>query len=189
MVEKNTLRRIYLDKRMALSAEEYESRNRRLVDLLLANINFHNFHCVHLFLPILAKKEVNTWLILEALREMNASMRFQTSQTLGNGQLAHYEIWEETRFKENRWGVPEPVDAKVADISSIDLVIIPLVTYDKMGQRIGYGKGYYDRFLKKTPQAFKLGVSLGPPLDRIHYNNSYDVKLDVCASPFMYYKF
>ena len=189
MVEKNTLRRVYLDKRLMLSTEEYERRNRRLVDLLLANINFHDFHCVHLFLPILEKKEVNTWLVLEALRKMNPSMCFLTSKTLENGQLAHYELCVETRFKENKWGVPEPMDGKAADINSIDLIIIPLITYDKKGQRIGYGKGYYDRFLKKTPQAFKLGVSLGPPLDHIQYNNSYDVKLDACASPFVYYKF
>ena len=189
MVEKNTLRRVYLEKRLAMGRDEFEKRNRQLVDLLLANVNFTGFQYIHIFLPILKKKEVNTWLVLDTIRSANPSAHVATSQSLKNGQLAHYEIQPGTRFKENKWGVPEPVGAREADICKIDLVIIPLVVYDKSGQRIGYGKGYYDRFLKKVTHAYKLGVSLGPPLDRINYNSHYDVKMDACASPFMYYKF
>ncbi len=189
MVDKSTLRRVYLEKRLTLSQDELFRRNDQLVATLLSHIDFTAFKYIHLFVPILKKKEVNTWKVMEAVRNTNQSAKFVTSRMLKDGELEHFEIDVTTRFEENKWGVPQPVGACRADIGKIDLVLIPLIVYDKQGHRIGYGKGYYDRFLKKIAQAYKLGVSLGPPLDVISDNNAYDVRMDACVSPFMFYKF
>ncbi|MEM7110660.1 MAG: 5-formyltetrahydrofolate cyclo-ligase [Bacteroidota bacterium] len=189
MVDKDTLRQVYLEKRLFLSAEELKRRNQLLTKLLLASLPTPRYKTVHLFMGLKEKNEVDTLGIMKALKILRPSIQFVTSKTKNKGILEHYKINLETRFEKNRWGIPEPVEADEADINEIDLVLIPLVIFDKVGHRIGYGKGYYDRFLKLIPDAIKVGLSLGPPLDKIEYVGKYDVAMTACCTPFTYYEF
>ena len=189
MVDKDLLRKTFLEKRLLLSKAELENRNRKLCDLLVSRIKSNGLDTVHIFMTIQGKKEVDTKRIAQALSKVNPDVSFITSKTKPKGILEHYEISENTKFEINKWGIPEPVGAVKADISKIDLVLIPLVVFDRSGHRIGYGKGYYDRFLKQVPQAMKLGVSLGPPLDTINGVGQHDIAMDACCTPFEYYKF
>jgi len=189
MVDKKVLRKVYLEKRLALSEKELKTRNDLLLKQFLNNIDFTNFNCLHTFLSIADKKEVNTHQIIEKALEANPKISIVTSKTLPKGQLEHYVLDDETIIENNSWGIPQPVKGKIADIEKIDLVIVPLITFDTVGHRVGYGKGYYDRFLKKIPKAKKVGVSLAPPLDEILYSNEMDVKMDCCVTPFRFYSF
>ncbi|TRX51601.1 5-formyltetrahydrofolate cyclo-ligase [Fulvivirga sp. M361] len=189
MVDKQVLRKVYLEKRLFLSKDEFLSRNESLVVTFNKNVSLAGVSCIHLFLPIERKKEVDTWSLMNHTRKAHPDMRFMTSRTLPDGQLAHYEINANTQFKTNKWGIPEPVDAVMADPDEIDMVLIPLVTFDKNGHRIGYGKGYYDRFLVKTPHVKKVGLTLAPPLDIIDYTDQHDIQMDACVSPFKLYEF
>lgn len=189
MVDKNTLRKVYLEKRLSLSQQEYESRNHQLLEHLMSLLNFTQVKFLHTFLAMIDKKEVNTFSIIKTVRGLNPDILIAVSKTLPKGDLAHYLLNERTSIKVNNWGIPEPVEGEAADISKIDLVLVPLISFDKEGHRIGYGKGYYDRFLKKVPQAKKIGLALTPPLDHIPYSDEMDVKLDACVSPFGVYHF
>ena len=98
--------------------------------------------------------------------------------------LEHIAFDAGTVFAENRWGIREPVAGRTVDPSDIDIVIVPLLCFDTRGFRVGYGKGYYDRFLAKCrPDCLKAGVSLFPPIAAIDDVNRFDVKLDICVTP------
>ena len=189
MVDKETLRQVYLEKRLFLSTSELGRRNQLLSNLLLSSLSFERFKTIHLFMSIKGKNEVDTFGMMEKIRGLNISVQFMTSKTKPKGILEHYQISSNTKYEINKWGIPEPVNAPVADINEIDIVFIPLIIFDKKGQRIGYGKGYYDRFLKLIPNTIKVGITLGPPLDKIEYVGEYDVALDACCTPFEYYEF
>ena len=106
------------------------------------------------------------------------------------GEIDAIEYTSSTNLETNKWGINEPVDSEIVDPASIDLVIVPLLCFDKRGHRVGYGKGYYDQFLKKCrPDCIKAGVSLFPPVDQIDDVHDGDIPLDVCFSADETYRF
>lgn len=74
-------------------------------------------------------------------------------------------------------------------MNKIDLVIVPLLAFDLDGNRVGYGKGYYDKFLQNCENALKIGICLEKPLLKILDINEYDIKLDYCITPEKIYSF
>lgn len=189
LMDKNTLRETYLEKRLFLDPREYKRRNLLLIDQLMEFLDFKEIGFIHTFLSMSDKNEVDTFAIIETIRELNPEIIIAVSKTLPKGDLSHYLLNEHTKVLKNNWGIPEPVEGEAARITDIDIVLVPLICFDKQGQRIGYGKGYYDRFLKKVPNAKKIGLALTPPLDIITYADEMDVKLDACISPFKSYSF
>lgn len=64
------------------------------------------------------------------------------------------------------------------------MVLIPLLAFDKKGYRVGYGKGFYDRFLADCrPDVVKVGLSVFEPIDEIADLNEFDIKMDFCITP------
>ena len=189
MADKHTLRSLYLEKRLILSQEEFERRNVELANRTLEFLGDHSFGHIHIFLSIDEKREVDTKSVIDKYRNISPLSRFYVSKTLPNGQLEHYELNHSTELKKNKWGIPEPVSAQPVTIDHVDLIFVPLIIYDKVGHRIGYGKGYYDRFLKGLPNAMKVGLSISPPLDVIPYVEETDVTINRCITPYLNYQF
>lgn len=91
---------------------------------------------------------------------------------------------DDSYFETNKYGIDEPVCCTAAPASEIELSIIPLISFDKTGNRVGYGKGYYDRFLNKcSPKNIKIGFSYFDAIDVIDDVNPYDIRLDYCITP------
>jgi 5-formyltetrahydrofolate cyclo-ligase len=89
-----------------------------------------------------------------------------------------------TKFITNSYGIPEPTQGNEISPELIDMVIVPLLYFDKSGYRVGYGKGYYDRFLKKCRKdCLKIGFSYFPPAESIEDINEFDVPLDYGICP------
>lgn len=160
-----------------------------LAERLLRFINFDEVRSVHTFLSMTDKNEVDTFSIIDAMKRRNAGIAIAVSKTLPKGELAHYQLNEHTTIEKNNWGIPEPVEGSAAVIHELDVVLVPLISFDLEGHRIGYGKGYYDRFLKTVPRAQKIGLALTPPLDHIPYSHEHDVQLDACVTPFNVYEY
>lgn len=189
MVNKDTLRSTYLEKRLTLSDEELDKRNRFIFKRMIDNLDLEKVSHMHVFLPISEKKEVNTWLLIHHIRSRHPDMTLYTSRSLRSGELEHFILEEDTRLLVNKWGIPEPAEAAPLVPRALDLIIVPLIIFDKTGHRIGYGKGYYDRFLAHYPEALKVGVSLSPPLDNINFAEERDIALDRCLTPYADYQF
>ncbi|MEP2773199.1 MAG: 5-formyltetrahydrofolate cyclo-ligase [Fulvivirga sp.] len=189
MASKKVLRKVFLEKRLFLSEEEYLHRNTLLQSNIAKHIDFKKFQCLHTFLSIASKKEVLTQPIIGQALAQNPNISVLVSKTLPGNQLSHYLYNQDTKIVINNWGIPEPSEAEPISPSKVDLVLVPLITFDRLGHRIGYGKGYYDRFLKTIPNARKVGLSLAPTLDLIPFSDEMDVRLDSCITPFKVYEF
>ncbi|RDV13890.1 5-formyltetrahydrofolate cyclo-ligase [Pontibacter diazotrophicus] len=184
-MQKAELRKQMLQKRRTLPPEELQLRSQQIADMFFQHFPLQAGQTVHVFLPILKNKEVNTWLIIERLRMNHPEVRVAVPVTdVAQHVLTHHELTEEAVLIENAWGIPEPQDAQIIHAREVDIVLLPLLAFDKAGHRVGYGKGFYDRFLADCrPDVLKIGLSLEPPVESIADANEFDVPLDYVVTP------
>lgn len=189
---KQQLRTYYLSKRKAISAEEMAIKSQQIKDLFFDYFVLSKVENLHIFLPIVKHNEINTWLIIKYLQQNLPKIDIVIPKIISaNCTLENY-LFDEKKLVENPWGIVEPSgenQVKILPIQ-IDLVIIPLLIFDKNGNRVGYGKGFYDRFLKECkPELLKIGVCLEEAADLIDDINEFDMKMDFCITPNKIYRF
>lgn len=98
--------------------------------------------------------------------------------------LESVRVSPDSKFVENKWQILEPAGDEFVDPSKLDAVLVPLIAFDELGFRVGYGKGFYDKFLIKCrADCLKIGLSLFPPVEKIADVEDFDVKLDYCVTP------
>lgn len=185
-MDKPTLRKVYLEKRSMLSEHEYQKRNSLLLEKLKVHIASFNFNHIHIYLPIAKNKEPDTFPFIQYLWQNHPEIKISTGVSeLRTPSMHHRLLKQETKLVKNRWGIPEPIDSEETQISSFDIVLVPMVIGLKNGHRIGYGKGYYDRFLSGCEQHTRfIGLSIGPLLEGQLPIDPYDVKLHEMITPF-----
>ena len=143
----------------------------------------------HIFLSIKEQKEINTEFILHILQGKDKNIVVSKSD-FENNTLAHILLTDTTKFTINPWGIPEPIDGIPIPENTIEVVFVPLLAYDLTGNRIGYGKGFYDRFLAEcNPETIKIGLSFFTPEKEIKEVLETDIKLDYCVTPLKFYTF
>ncbi|NDK56508.1 5-formyltetrahydrofolate cyclo-ligase [Pontibacter fetidus] len=182
---KAELRKLMLQKRRALPTEEVQRRSERIADQFFSNFPLRPGQMVHVFLPIVKNNEVNTWPIIERLRLQYPKVRVAVPVTdVAQNILTHHHLTDDAILIENPWGIPEPQNAQHILAPEVDIVLIPLLAFDNTGHRVGYGKGFYDRFLADCkPDVLKVGLSLEPPVPTIADPNPFDVPLDAVVMP------
>ena len=103
---------------------------------------------------------------------------------ISNKKLIHFEIDQNTNFITNKLGIREPISKVSFDTSLIEIIIVPLLVFDKNGHRVGYGGGYYDRFMSNiNDDVIKVGLSLFDPIDNISDINDKDIPLNFVVTP------
>jgi 5-formyltetrahydrofolate cyclo-ligase len=189
---KEEIRKIFKAKREELNSEEYQKRSQSMHNFLFSRIMMHRFSPIHLFLPILRNNEPNINLVINTLRKDFAPDIF-ISKVIKN-ELFHTIFTTDLSLKTNKWGIQEP-EFLESLFSSEEffkkyaeediLVLVPLLAFDKTGHRVGYGKGFYDGFLKyATANTTIIGLSLFDVLDEpISDIFADDVKMNFCVSP------
>lgn len=189
MHTKADLRRTMLARRRALTEAQWAARSAQVAEQFFANFNVANWRTVHVFLPIERQRELNTWLIIRRLWAEFPAVHVAVPVVLADGQLTHQLLTPETELRESAWGIPEPVNAPSIAPAEIDAVLVPLLAFDQQGHRVGYGKGFYDRFLAECSQARRIGLSLEPPVARITDAWPGDVPLHACVTPERVWRF
>ena len=188
MPNKSELRKKFIASRKALTQGQRDLYGSYISDLFRTYFQEHPVKSVHLFLSIIRHHEIDTQGIIDFLRTQGVDIIVSKSD-FETTTLNHYLLDESTRIEENGWGIPEPINARPVTVDSIDLVLIPLVAFDFKGFRIGYGKGFYDKFLAKcNPRTIKIGLSFFPPIETIH-PGSHDIPMDECITPDRIYSF
>ncbi len=188
---KAELRQEFLVRRKALTVEEINHWSQlitqRFVDFLERDQLIRKISLIHTFLPIQRQNEVDTWPIIRLLWDQFPQVQFAASITeAGTNRLTHYLLHPTTSLQINRWGIPEPVPNGQFPVESaeIDIVIVPLLAFDKQGHRVGYGGGYYDRFLADCrPDCLKIGLSLFDPVEEISDIEMTDIPLTMIVTP------
>tara|TARA_R110000796_G_scaffold250788_2_gene380535 strand:- start:22501 stop:23061 length:561 start_codon:yes stop_codon:yes gene_type:complete len=142
----------------------------------------------HIFLSITEKKEIDTSYILSILQGKDKNVIL--SKVIGEHEMVNYLLTDNTLIKKNKWNIPEPFDGIEVHENKIDVVFIPLLAFDKNGNRVGYGKGYYDVFLNKCRKdVIKIGLSFFEATDEIIDISAIDIPLNYCVTPTTIYKF
>jgi 5-formyltetrahydrofolate cyclo-ligase len=187
---KNELRNIYKQKRLGISSKE----KLKLDDLLLLQLQTFNFDGIETLLtfwPLANMAEPNTHLYSGYLRHVveNLKIAYPVSNFITNTMSAKL-IDEETVYTTNSYGITEPKAGQIINPIDIDLIFVPLLACDKQGFRVGYGKGFYDRFLNQCKDDVVLmGFSYFEPVDLITDTNEFDIPLNFCITPNDVYEF
>lgn len=177
----------YVEYRKKISSEYLLNASLGIANKVL-DLPIWSFEFYHLFLAISDKKEIETTFILSILqgKDKNVVLPKIFSQNI----LKHYLLTDNTKLKKNEWGIPEPIDGIEIAPNKLDVVFVPLLAFDLRGNRVGYGKGYYDKFLSKCRKdTIKIGLSLFHPTTQITDIDKNDVRLDFCVTPDKTYDF
>lgn len=172
-----------------MSAVERAEGSALIVERLFSEFALTSNATIHIFLPIDSNNEVETQPIIDRIRRDLPQATIAVPRVRGD-QLETLRFDPDTKLRLSNWNVPEPIGDSFIDPRQIDLVIVPLLAFDRRGHRVGYGKGFYDRFLRTCrPDCVKVGVSFFPPVENIEDANENDVRLDLCLTPFASFKF
>jgi len=162
-------------------------------DLILINfqhLSLPFIEFLHTYLPIEDKNEPDPEPILRSLEFRNPGLKVAVPRIISNTEMAHILLSEQTELFKNEFGILEPNEGQTVDEELIDMVIVPLLGFDRSGNRVGYGKGFYDRFLSACREdVLKIGLSFFEPLDKIDDTDSWDIPLDYCITPEKAYEF
>lgn len=188
---KQELRKIYLQKRQALSEGEYGQLTFQLYQNFFSNIDLSFIRVLHIFLPIASKKEVDTWLIIDRIRREYPHIRISIPKVNNKtGELENFYFEGLHQLATNEWGIQEPKQGIPTEPEKIDVVLVPLLAFDKQGHRVGYGKGYYDKFLITCrPDCKKIGLSLFTAEEKIENVSETDIRLNQCLTPTKAFQF
>ncbi len=187
---KSELRKIYKQKRLDIPSKE----KLRLDDLLLLQLQTFNFDGIDTLLtfwPMANMAEPNTHLYNGYLRHMVQGLKitYPVSDFITNNFVAKL-INEDTIYTTNSYGVTEPKAGQIINPIDIDLIFVPLLTCDKQGFRVGYGKGFYDRFLNQCKaDVVLMGFSYFEPVEEITDTNEFDIPLNFCITPNAVFEF
>ena len=184
--DKTFLRSHYKKKRLSLTKQEVDHLSQRVCKQL-DKLSIWRLKHYHIFISISKYNELDTSSIINKLK---SEKKIIIVPKISNNELVHIAINDQTEFSINEYGIKEPNNGNHFIIENLDLIFIPLLAYDLEGHRVGYGKGYYDRFLKLTNKSsLKIGLSFFDPINKIQDIDDNDVKLDYCVTPKQVHKF
>lgn len=187
---KEEARRLFREKRLSLSVKE----RMKLDDLILIQMQSVQLPFITFLLsywPIEQNHEPNTHLFTDYLEFQNPELIIcYPKSDFSKMTMKAMQTNDDTRFRKNEYDLYEPEDGIVVNPGGLDMVFVPLLTFDKRGSRIGYGKGFYDRYLAQCRrECVKIGFSYFEPLDEIEDANVFDVPLNLCVTPTTVYVF
>ena len=182
---KTELRKTYLARQKAISSSDRAEKSRLIALQFFECVDLSKTKLLHCFLTIEKFNEVDTLIILHALRENSPNTRIVVPRVnFETAELESFSYTAETELIENEWGIREPIHADLVESADIDMVLVPGLAFDRSGHRVGYGKGFYDRFLKRCrTDCVKIGLSYFEPVAEIADIHMGDTALNACITP------
>lgn len=185
-MSKLALRKYYKNKRAELESADREKASQDIAKQLNTHWKFKD-ELISVFLPIKKLFEINTQFIIDDLSKKNTFC--SPVADFSTHQMQHIELSESTVIKENDWGIPEPINGHSFQAREITIVLLPLLISDVKGHRLGYGKGFYDRFLNLcNPGTLFIGVNYFEPIEEIPEVSQYDIPIDFLITPRQIFK-
>lgn len=183
-MNKEELRSMSKYQRDALSDEHIDMFSSMISERLFSEFDISG-KTVSIFLPIERFREINTWKIIDN----SPNTKFILPVVKGD-DLVHIRYESKDQLEISDWGIPEPRDGEEVNVQDLDLVLVPLLAFDSLGNRVGYGKGFYDGFLSKcNPNCLFVGLSYFDPVDEISDVFEGDIRLHKCITPSNVYSF
>lgn len=180
-MKKSEIRKLYLEKRKALSQDEVFWLSEKIFENFVNYFKPISGQKIHVFIPIEKFNEIRTEFFIQYF--LARSIRVFVPKIV-DAKLISVEIFNETKFETNNWGISEPVSNQDSGIFDYDFIITPLLYCDSRGNRVGYGKGFYDVFFESvTKHSKKIGVNYFDPDDIIEDVWENDIPLDYLVTP------
>ena len=179
---KSDLRKLYKQKRNTLTITEKEKLQESIYQQIF-ELKTDNISTVHLFLSMRKFNEIDTLPIINFFREKGKRI-IVSRCNFEDDTLSHFYFDKDTQLELNKFGVPEPVNAEEANVKDIDLVFVPMLISDEENYRVGYGKGFYDRFLSECREDTQtIGLNFFSPIKKIKDTHEFDVPLNSVIYP------
>ena len=189
-MNKSALRKEYKEKRLLLTDNLIQTYDQQI----LSKVKSHHFKAPAFFLtyfPIAHHKEPDTIVITNYIKNhfSGATLCYPRINE-ATGLMDAIAVNKYTIFHKNKYQISEPTNGEVIPPNEINLILVPLLVFNKQGYRVGYGKGYYDKYMANcNPDTIKVGLSYFPPVDIIDDTNEYDLPLNLCFTPSDVYEF
>lgn len=182
---KEELRKSYLARRNTLSAIERSEASRLIAENLFRGYDLGQISVIHCFISIARFNEIDTSIIFSRIwREFPHVETVVPRVNFVTGEIESVRFAHDTRTFRNIWNVEEPSNGGTLEPTAIDMVLVPGLAFSRDGYRAGYGKGFYDRFLKKCrSDCRKIGLSFFEPIESIVDTHVGDVKVNAIILP------
>jgi 5-formyltetrahydrofolate cyclo-ligase len=181
-MKKQELRALYKQKRKDLTEIQIKGLQENIYQQIY-NLDLSTVKNVHLFLSMPKFKEIDTTPLITYFRNKNKRIVVSKCNFKDN-TLSHFYLEEDTVLSFNKFGVLEPVAAELVEENKLDLIFIPMLISDDKKFRVGYGKGFYDRFLLNCRKDAKfIGLNFFPPITAIEDKNEFDIPLHQVIYP------
>ena len=181
-MKKQELRALYKQKRNNLTEIQIKGLQENIYQQIY-NLDLSTVKNVHLFLSMPKFKEIDTAPLITWFRNKNKRIVVSKCNFKDN-TLSHFYLEEDTVLSLNKFGVLEPVAAELVEENKLDLIFIPMLISDDKKFRVGYGKGFYDRFLSNCRKDAKfIGLNFFPPITAIEDKNEFDIPLHQVIYP------
>lgn len=186
---KSHIRKTYRALRLALTANEQQALSENL---------FRQFETIPLpavqvimsYQPIKHQFEFDPVGIEQSLLNQNPNAILCYPKVHGNAMDVFKFIPQHSTWETNEWGIPEISGGEKVMPEQIDLIIVPLLIFDRKGFRVGYGKGYYDRFLQQCrSNVLSVGCSFFEPVEAITDLHAWDMRIRYGITPEKVYEF
>jgi 5-formyltetrahydrofolate cyclo-ligase len=179
---KHEIRKKILEQRDALDYEDVEQKSKKIIEVLKEDPDYKKAKAIMFYIS--KDKEVDTQeLLKEAIKKKTIIVPKVT-----NRGLICCKIIDLKNMNYSCFGTLEPKEEITCDVTKIDLIIVPGIAFDTLGNRIGYGKGYYDNLLK-TAKCKKIGLAYSFQVVKKVPVDSWDVKIDKLITDQQSYNF
>jgi len=188
---KAELRKKYLNERLSLSEKDVDDYNHDICENFFAKLDLSKINILHSFIPMEKTKEPDTWIIINKVKNQFPHIRISIPRINVQSIVIENFFFEDPRqLKTNTWGIPEPEYGVPTATDAIDMVLVPMLIADRSGHRVGYGKGFYDKFLSTCkPSCIPVGLCFYEPIERIDDVNELDMPLRYCVTPHKVHQF
>lgn len=186
-MDKQEARQFFKTQRNHLTHEMLRQKATSIMENLKKMPLWHFFY-YHTFLTIDAQKEIPTQFLIHEL--WNLGKKVIVPKMKSNEELSHFLLTPDTLIQKNKWNIPEPVNAQKIGVESLNVVFVPMLGFDLEGHRVGYGKGFYDRFLAGFKQdVVTVGLCPFDPILKISDTTKLDVPLQYVVTPGCVFRF
>ena len=193
-MKKSEIREKALAERKSWTQQDFELKNVQLLNQIIKfikplprNLMLMSFHSMEHHREVMTSP-IHAILINEPYYHQLIFPKVEKN----TNQIIPYLTDKKSTFLASDWGILEPMDDTSVRLNptDIDLIFIPLLAVDTQGHRVGYGKGFYDRFLAQAkPDVIKIGLGLAELIEPIDDLNPYDIALDFAITPLSTYRF
>ena len=187
---KREIRKIELEKRLHLSDEEVTHKT-LLIARQFQELHYTAINYLLSYYPLRERNEFDVSVCEKSVKARFPSVQIAWPKMILNSSNMEAHLTDNHKlFIKNKFNILEPLNGEAVPPELIDMIFVPQIAFSRKGFRVGYGRGFYDRYLPFCrTDVVKIGFSFFDPVEEIDDINEFDVPLNLCITPTCTYEF